>query len=105
MDYKVKEIITPQNYTNYVIEEVKKAPAAYEKYKETYPDAVLLFRIGDFYETYCEDAQTCHELLGITITGNVFNGYRMAGFPYHALDTYLPKLIRAGKRVCICDKF
>ena len=75
--------------------------------KAKHPDAVLLFRCGDFYETYCEDAVTAAGILGITLThrNNGYNkGDEMAGFPHHALDTYLPKLIRAGKRVAICDQ-
>ena len=72
--------------------------------KEKHSDALILFRVGDFYETYCEDAQKAAEVLGITLTKrNVENGFYLAGFPYHALDTYLPKLIRAGLRVAICD--
>ncbi len=78
--------------------------------KAKHPDAVMLFRCGDFYETYCEDALIASEILGITLTrrsGGAKNGgapTEMAGFPFHALDTYLPKLIRAGKRVAICDQ-
>ena len=76
--------------------------------KAKHPDAVLLFRCGDFYETYCEDAVTAAGILGITLTkrnnGAGVKGDEMAGFPHHALDTYLPKLIRAGKRVAICDQ-
>ena len=76
--------------------------------KEKHPDAILLFRCGDFYETYCEDAVTAAGILGITLTkrnnGAGVKGDEMAGFPHHALDTYLPKLIRAGKRVAICDQ-
>ena len=75
--------------------------------KAKHPDAVLLFRCGDFYETYCEDAVIASSILGITLTrrNNGYNkGDEMAGFPHHALDTYLPKLIRAGKRVAICDQ-
>ncbi len=75
--------------------------------KAKHPDAVLLFRCGDFYETYCEDAVVASRILGITLTkrNNGYNkGDEMAGFPHHALDTYLPKLIRAGKRVAICDQ-
>ena len=75
--------------------------------KAKHPDAVMLFRCGDFYETYSEDAVTASEILGITLT-NRANGQgktvEMAGFPHHALDTYLPKLIRAGRRVAICDQ-
>lgn len=76
----------------------------YHDIKSKHPDAVLLFRCGDFYETYENDAKTCSDLLGITLTKNTKTNVRMAGFPYHALDTYLPKLIRAGKRVAICDQ-
>jgi len=76
--------------------------------KAKHPDAVLLFRCGDFYETYCDDAVVAARILGITLTkrnnGAGIKGDEMAGFPYHALDTYLPKLIRAGKRVAICDQ-
>lgn len=76
--------------------------------KSKHPDAVLLFRCGDFYETYCEDAVTASKILGITLTrrnnGGGLSGTEMAGFPHHALDTYLPKLVRAGKRVAICDQ-
>ena len=76
--------------------------------KAKHPDALLLFRCGDFYETYCEDAVTASQILGITLTkrnnGAGVKGDEMAGFPHHALDTYLPKLIRAGKRVAICDQ-
>ena len=75
--------------------------------KKKHPDAVLLFRCGDFYETYCDDAVEASRILGITLTkrNNGYNkGDEMAGFPHHALDTYLPKLIRAGKRVAICDQ-
>ena len=76
-------------------------------FKAKYPEALLLFRCGDFYETYCEDAVIASQILGITLThrNNGYNkGDEMAGFPHHALDTYLPKLIRAGKRVAICDQ-
>ena len=76
--------------------------------KAKHPDAVLLFRCGDFYETYCDDAIVAARILGITLTkrnnGAGVKGDEMAGFPHHALDTYLPKLIRAGKRVAICDQ-
>ena len=77
-------------------------------FKAKYPEALLLFRCGDFYETYCEDAVIAARILGITLTrrnnGAGVKGDEMAGFPHHALDTYLPKLIRAGKRVAICDQ-
>ncbi|MBC5587022.1 MULTISPECIES: DNA mismatch repair protein MutS [Bacteroides] len=75
--------------------------------KAQHPDAVMLFRCGDFYETYSTDAIVASEILGITLTKRA-NGkgktIEMAGFPHHALDTYLPKLVRAGKRVAICDQ-
>ena len=76
--------------------------------KSKHPEALLLFRCGDFYETYCEDAIEASKVLGITLTrrnnGGSAGGAEMAGFPHHALDTYLPKLIRAGKRVAVCDQ-
>ena len=79
----------------------------YLEMKQKHPDAVLLFRVGDFYETFSDDAIAASEILGITLTRRA-NGAAMsvelAGFPHHALDTYLPKLIRAGKRVAICEQ-
>lgn len=75
--------------------------------KEKHPDALMLFRCGDFYETYCDDAIEASKILGITLTrrnNGAAAGDEMAGFPHHALDTFLPKLIRAGKRVAICDQ-
>lgn len=76
--------------------------------KSKHPEALLLFRCGDFYETYCEDAVEASRILGITLTrrnnGGATGSIEMAGFPHHALDTYLPKLIRAGKRVAVCDQ-
>ena len=75
--------------------------------KAKHPDAILLFRVGDFYETYLQDAITASEILGITLTrrsNGAAAATEMAGFPHHALDTYLPKLVRAGKRVAICDQ-
>lgn len=76
--------------------------------KAKHPDALLLFRCGDFYETYCDDAVDASRILGITLTKRNNSGTKpsteMAGFPHHALDTYLPKLIRAGRRVAICDQ-
>ena len=73
----------------------------YKQMKEKNPNAILLFRCGDFYETYFEDAADAAEVLGITLTKK--GDMPLAGFPYHALDQYMPKLIRAGKRVAICD--
>ena len=79
----------------------------YNEIKSKHPDAILLFRVGDFYETFSEDAITAAEILGITLTRRA-NGaaqhVELAGFPHHALDTYLPRLVRAGKRVAICDQ-
>lgn len=74
----------------------------YFEMKAKHKDAVILYRVGDFYETFCEDAVEVHDILGITLTTRA--GNPLAGFPYHALDTYLPKLVRAGKRVAICEQ-
>ena len=74
----------------------------YKQMKEKNPNAILLFRCGDFYETYFEDAAAAAEVLGITLTKK--GDMQMAGFPHHALEQYLPKLIRAGKRVAVCDQ-
>ena len=82
--------------------------AQFRSFKAKHPDAILLFRCGDFYETYCEDAVTASRILGITLTHRNNKGktaaIEMAGFPHHALDSYLPKLIRTGHRVAICDQ-
>jgi len=79
----------------------------YYRIKEKHPDAILLFRVGDFYETFSDDAIKTSEILGITLTRRA-NGaaqfVELAGFPHHALDTYLPKLVRAGMRVAVCDQ-
>lgn len=79
----------------------------YIEMKKKHPDAVLLFRVGDFYETFADDAVTASSILGITLTRRA-NGaaqyVQLAGFPHHALDTYLPRLVRAGKRVAICEQ-
>jgi DNA mismatch repair protein MutS len=79
----------------------------YYAIKAKHPDAILLFRVGDFYETFGEDAIRTAEILGITLTRRA-NGsasyVELAGFPYHALDTYLPRLVRAGQRVAICEQ-
>src|SRR5690349_204291 len=75
--------------------------------KQKYPDAILLFRVGDFYETFGEDAIIASQVLGITLTkrnnGSAASN-ELAGFPHHALDTYLHKLVKAGYRVAICDQ-
>ena len=79
----------------------------YYEIKAVHPDAILLFRVGDFYETFGEDAIEASSILGITLTRRA-NGaasfVELAGFPHHAIDTYLPKLVRAGKRVAICEQ-
>lgn len=79
----------------------------YEEMKRKHPDAILLFRVGDFYEIFKEDAVIASDILGITLTRRA-NGkaepIHLAGFPRHALDTYLPRLVRAGKRVAICEQ-
>src|SRR5436189_800403 len=75
--------------------------------KAQYPDAVLLFRVGDFYETFGSDAITASRVLGITLTKRNNGGNQeteLAGFPHHSLETYLPRLVRAGFRVAICDQ-
>jgi len=79
----------------------------YNSIKAKHPDAILLFRVGDFYETFGEDAIKASEILGITLTrraNGVASFVELAGFPYHAIDTYLPKLVRAGQRVAICEQ-
>lgn len=76
----------------------------YDELKAKHPEAVLLFRCGNFYESYREDAKAVAEILGVTLTCRHSDNVNIAGFPFHALDTYLPKLIRAGKRVAICDQ-
>jgi len=79
----------------------------YNQIKAKYPGALLLFRVGDFYETFGQDAVTASGILGIVLTKRA-NGsashIELAGFPHHSLDTYLPKLVRAGQRVAICDQ-
>ena len=79
----------------------------YYDFKAKHPDAILLFRVGDFYETFGDDAIKASTILGITLTkranGSAASG-ELAGFPHHAIDTYLPKLVRAGERVAICEQ-
>ncbi|MDB9915145.1 DNA mismatch repair protein MutS, partial [Saprospiraceae bacterium] len=74
--------------------------------KAQYPDAILLFRVGDFYETFGEDAEKTSRILNIILTSRNNGGsdIPLAGFPYHSLDTYLPKLVRSGYRVAICEQ-
>ena len=78
----------------------------YNSIKAKYPDAMLLFRVGDFYETFGEDAIKCAQIVGIVLTHRNNGGEKMelAGFPHHSLNTYLPKLVKAGMRVAICDQ-
>jgi len=78
----------------------------YQQVKGKYPDTILLFRMGDFYETFDDDAKTTSKSIGITLTkrGNGTAGKHLWQFPFHALDTYLPKLLKAGKRVAICEQ-
>lgn len=85
------------------VKELSPVMKQYNDFKKLHPDAVLLFRKGDFYETYEEDAETAAHILGIVLTTRNTDGTKMAGFPHHALDIYLPKLVRAGKRIAICD--
>ena len=79
----------------------------YFSVKAQYPDALLLFRVGDFYETFGEDARIASKVLGIVLTKRA-NGYAssvdLAGFPHHAIDTYLPKLVKGGYKVAVCDQ-
>ena len=79
----------------------------YNEIKAKYPDAILLFRVGDFFETFGEDAVRAASILGITLTKRA-NGaashVELAGFPHHALETYLPKLVKAGQRVVVCEQ-
>ena len=78
----------------------------YNEIKTKYPDAMLLFRVGDFYETFNNDARKASKILGIVLTkrANGSSDDALAGFPHHSLDTYLPKLVRAGIRVAVCDQ-
>jgi len=78
----------------------------YNAIKDKYPDAMLLFRVGDFYETFGEDAISASRILNIVLTSRNNGGERseLAGFPHHSLNTYLPKLVKAGLRVAICDQ-
>jgi DNA mismatch repair protein MutS len=80
--------------------------AQYFKLKAKHPDAILLYRVGDFYETFAQDAITVADILGIVLTkrNNGGDDIELAGFPYHSLDVYLPKLVRAGYRVAICEQ-
>ena len=109
-DIREEKEATVQRDNNATVEkkeETKDSPIMkqWKELKAKHPDALLLFRVGDFYEMYEQDAKRVAEVLGITLTKrNTQAGLYMAGFPHHALDTYLPKLIRAGERVAICDQ-
>ncbi len=99
------QLITPQNVAAKIVE--TPLMKQYIEMKQKHPDAILLFRVGDFYETFSDDAIVASEILGITLTrraNGVSQYVELAGFPHHALDTYLPKLVRAGKRVAICEQ-
>ena len=94
----------PHTEEEYIPESKRKLYKQWRKLKEKHPGAILLIPTGDFYECYNEDAVDASKILGITLTDTHAEGIRrMSRFPCHALDTYLPKLIRAGKRVVICD--
>ena len=96
----------PQGTTKLVDESSTPLMRQYYQTKTKYPDALLLFRVGDFYETFGEDAITTSRILGITLTSrnNGGNDTELAGFPYHSLDVYLPRMVRAGYRVAICEQ-
>lgn len=98
-----------ETVTEVAVKKVTETPLMkqYFEMKKKHPDAILLFRVGDFYETFAEDAEDASKILGICLTrranGKADSIY-LAGFPHHALDTYLPKLVRAGRRVAICEQ-
>ena len=98
-----------ETVTEVAVKKVTQTPLMkqYFEMKKKHPDAILLFRVGDFYELFGEDAQDGSKILGITLTSRA-NGKAdkiyLAGFPHHAFDTYLPKLVRAGRRVAICEQ-
>jgi len=99
------QLITTQNVAAKIVE--TPLMKQYIEMKQKHPDAILLFRVGDFYETFSDDAIVASEILGITLTrraNGVSQYVELAGFPHHALDSYLPKLVRAGKRVAICEQ-
>lgn len=108
------------NYMDYAPATLTRAPKAapkadrrltplmrqYEAMKAKHPDAILLFRVGDFYECFFDDAVLASKVLGITLTRRIHgtNPMALSGFPHHALDIYLPRLVRAGRRVAICEQ-
>lgn len=99
--------ITASTEPNEVASEVKHISPLMQQWcaiKAEYPDAILLFRVGDFYEAYNDDAKVCCKILGTTLTHFAKSTIPMCGFPYQALDSYLPKLVRAGQRIAICDE-
>lgn len=102
IEYDSLEFIQP------IWEERDNLISQYHAMKLKHPDAVLLFRVRDFYETFAEDAIACADILGITLTRRIDETRRayieLCGFPHHALDTYLPKIVRAGRRVAICEQ-
>lgn len=109
MSPRAKKILDPQDAEQKAEKKYVETPLMKQYYqiKAVHPDAILLFRVGDFYETFGEDAIKASGILGITLTRRA-NGaasyVELAGFPYHALDTYMPKLVRAGERVAICEQ-
>ncbi len=86
------------------MEKVSSFLKEYKEIKKMHPDSIILLRCGDFYETYGQDAVDASSILGITLTYRNNSKEKMAGFPHHALDTYLPKLVRAGRKVAICEQ-
>ena len=86
-------------------EKQQKRMETFRKVKEKHPDALIMLRCGDFYELMEQDAEAGAKVLGITVTKHNDTGDKLAAFPYHALDMYLPRLIRSGYRVAICDGF
>lgn len=107
MDNLIVEHTTDNKSTKMALTKETPLMKQYKSIKAQYPDAILLFRVGDFYETFGEDAKITSQVLGIVLTKRS-NGSAaevdLAGFPYHALDNYLPKLVKAGYRVAICDQ-
>ena len=96
--------ITASNNEEKKVVELSPLMVQWHEIKAQYPNALLLFRVGDFYEAYNKDAEQATKILGITLCRRGKAGFNFCGFPYHALDAYLPKLVRAGKRVAICDQ-
>lgn len=104
------DVKNQEKFASWIVEHYDDAPKKvktrvqrWHEAKASYDEAILLFRCGDFYETYNEDAILCSEKLGITLNGKASGFSSVAGFPYHALDVYLPKLIRFGYKICIMD--